>query len=297
MTTIAMNDDQEMNIIQPPRELFEISSSKPREQLLEQRTVVNIFERAEYPETGGVYLYFTGLKYPKKCFPFMDAINAIQMVKRITRLFLAIGWQAIFINSGRIIDEYVRLCDWQLRPIYWKDEKRYCISAGELRKFVENFLINIFSDGIPIAVRFNRAKSMAKIIANIIEWDNAYRYMMQDMMSETNSYRLYKKPRKELKRLAEIFKQRSQSAVSEKIGHGLKIVMMALLIPKVRSAWKEALKQSTFSRLQMDDADAHHTLIMADYNYGGKTLEERLKIYSEAYPDGLPPQLELVQQY
>jgi hypothetical protein len=45
--------------------------------------------------------------------------------------------------------------------------------------------------------------------------------------------------------------------------------------PKFRNAVKAGLKATNWDNLVMDDADRYHTALWIDYNFQGKSFEER----------------------
>ena len=278
-------------VVRPPDRIFETDIATPSHQLLEQWVTINDFNHAEYPATGGIFCYFTGMKYPKKCFPFPEALSAVNTVKRITRLILAMGWPAFIWRPGKVLDNYIRMADWELRPFYLKDQY-YCRLVRELRRMIENFWRYIFAHEAE-SVRYARSHGLAKVIGTMIEYDNGYRYIIEDIFSEAKFTELYNHPRREIKLLLEVLKKRAEPAVYEKIALAVKILLLALWLPKVKRAIQVALWMSHFEWLQMDEADRYHTMMIGGYNYGGIPLEERMQKYIDMHPNGLPKQFQV----
>lgn len=143
------------------------------------------------------------------------------------------------------------------------------------------------------------AESFAEVFATLIEYDNAYRYRIEDLTSETYKEKLLRSPIKEVQRLVLIHKDREPShggMTQEKVAVLGKLLSYVLLIPSIRRAFKKALLASDFARFQLDDADRYHTLLWSDYNFTGKSIDERIEIYKEIHKDGLPRRITYTPQ-
>jgi len=92
------------------------------------------------------------------------------------------------------------------------------------------------------------------------------------------------------------FAERADPEVTRKVGLGVKLLMLALLIPRVKKAFKRAVELANISNFKMDAIDGHHVLIQQDYNYGGQSLNKRMQIYRDCYPEGLPTQIEVLRK-
>ncbi len=197
----------------------------------------------------GLKMYLKGHKYPLKGVPSIKTMEAINQVKVLLKRLLRLqttprqfGLQSMALLHGLVIS-----------PQFM------CACAREVYTMLEQA-----TGDIP----FSHA------IAAILEYDQAYRFRFQDLASETTSLRLIAYPQKELSRLLEINQQRDYNEVSEKIGKIRKFTYL-LWFPPLRALFQKIISQSTFNNLQFDENDVYWATIKRDYNYFGKTFEER----------------------
>jgi len=158
-------------------------------------------------------------------------------------------------------------------------------SARELRIFIYNFLL---AYGFEETVCTNTAK----YISHFIEYDNAYRFRMQDLFTETSKGRLASSPIKEFKRLAILSQERDSAVVSLKFQRLIRLVALVLLTPRVRKAFKKALQLSTFENLQFDKCDEYWVSMRTDYDYFGEKPDVRsLRNTGKSMPTPIPIEL------
>lgn len=257
-----------------------------------------LFDHAEYPEEGGMYLWYKGQPFPQKGFPFPEAIQGNDMLKRITltmlkvvsgrelipslALFAVLPWRFKMKTINRAIENWVRVADWNLMGAYL-EEKRYSNPARAIRKAAKNFLLVL---GVPPFF----AEEASKAICTVIEYDNAYRFRIQDLASETRQMRLGIRPWSEVRRIGKLYASREKTHAAGNVAPIFRLLSVALLHPKIRKAWKVAithLSPDEFKWLQLDNADRYHVLIRGDYNFTGRTFEERAEIYKDVHRGSL----------
>ena len=76
----------------------------------------------------------------------------------------------------------------------------------------------------------------------------------------------------------------SRPHMTEKFRTFYKLMYFGLLIPKVRRAFRKAVKEMDFSKLGLDEADRYHVRHNPTYNYSGLTYAERIKAGLAEYP-------------
>ena len=238
--------------------------------------------------------------YPEKGFPTPEAVWACSLakkffIKQIGFLF-KIKFLLLFLpNKLKILSkwlgDYNELAYAALIP-YLLDDIRHSAPCRELRVFIREFLGEIGGGeiGEEASDRF------AKIFATIIEYDTAYRYRIEDILSETTSEKLKTAPRREIKHLLGIFAQREfrRPLLVEKfkfVGLGL---YFALLLPKVKKAFINALDKIDFTKLQLDEADRYHVLKLDGYEFLGRNIEDRVQEYVNLH-NGNPPRTISIQ--
>lgn len=274
----------------------EISGENPSlEKLLPQGAKVYLTERVIYPDEGGMLMKYKDIPYLRQGFVFPEALDAVSNVKKITVLFLAfIKGKGIRGRIGNGLAHYVWIADWmfqwydpnlkQISTIYLQ-ENRYRQSIRELIKFINNFIGFL---GIKVEAPSTGKKNFGRVIGTLIEYDNAYYWRMEDIFSETNKELLLKNPKKELKRLLKIYEQREKQGIEFKVQAIVKLLSIIFWIPGVKRAFKKAIQSVDIEKMKITKDDSYFTMNYEGYNYQGKTLEQRQKIWLEMTEGKIP---------
>lgn len=230
--------------------------------------------------TGGMAQVFTGHPFPRKGFPYIEGIMALSKAKRVT-LSLFHPYAALKNGLRAFLEAYVlnwiRLVDAILsdneRIPYLKYEY-YCEFAKGLWHAIYLFLRYL-------GFSFDTSYRAGLVVATFFEYDDAYRFPPQDVLSETTLEALLKHPRREINRLAKLFWERTMHKGQD--GAGARMIAMAqmfsllLLLPPVKKAFRFALSNIDFSYLQYDNIDRYWALNRSDYMSMGRPLEERME--------------------
>lgn len=300
------------SIPSPPQEIFKYRGNihTPQAAVMNQEQSMFVLQGVNIPPTGGIFAHFEGVPYPNKGFPFPEAIYANNFCKKILKGLIAVIAQKdnikeliAFVLSrkkirirkiSRFISQYQDIAFYILQPFYLKDI--HCgIFTRELRKFITTFLTEYGIDA-------NLSERFSETISTLFEYDNAYRLRVEDIFSETTKEKILENPRKELVFLLNVlakreptFGKQSKDAIDgkvieqeegttynrfEQIG---RLFSLAFFMPSFRRAFKKAMVECDFKNLQLDDADRYHILLWADYNFLGKTIEERLQMYNKIH--------------
>ncbi len=301
-----MNKTIESTVLAPRDDVFS-AKQMVQSTFLRKGTRFPIYEKTEYPPEGGIYVFYKGHPYPKKGFPFPAAVQAADVMKRITRTaieaisgkemilpalgFMLLPWKFKVKVFERVTANYVRVGTWILND-YFLVKKRYSIPVQEMRSFVYTFMsemgiTNLNPDWQEVEGPDRKyrmtAWKFARIIATIIEYDDAYRLRIQDLMSEIGTHALRDDPRAELKRLSEIFIKREKTQAAKFINTFIKVLRIALLHPRIKKAFIKAVRHTDFNRMILDNADRYHILLRNDYDFTGRTFEQRKKIYIDFF--------------
>ena len=143
-------------IYTPPKEIFEFQTETVAEKL-NVGGLSHILNGIEVITNKGIFCSFEGVKYPKKGFPFPDAVHAINQVKRQTMMLvlpiarkemvlpmstlLLIGHKRRIKLLQNFLEHYNRNMEYIIHNVYVKREfMTPC--AREIRNFIEVFLIN-----------------------------------------------------------------------------------------------------------------------------------------------------------
>lgn len=280
-----MNNSNEATVVTPRDDIF-VHRTAHEESLLGPGLRFHIFERVEYPETGGIFIYYRGLKYPKKGFPFPEAIAANNILKRNLRSLLVIlggkdlifpmlafavqPWKVKMRAVSRALSEINRIAWSTIYPYVLQDE-RYAAPVKEYGKFVSAFLRSIGC---------GYEEEMSKIVKTLIEYDDAYRYRIEDMVSEANKYELIKTPRQEVDRLLGEYLKREKAEQVVAMVKALRLLLSVLLLhPRIRKAFRAGVEAVDFNVAGLDKADAYHVLNWLDYDFWGLPFETRMKLF------------------
>lgn len=266
-----------MHIIMPDRSIF-LHDDKHTASVKEQETTF-LHDKTEYVPFKGALIYIKGATYPKKGFPTPEAVWAINQAKVVLRESLSLMNTKAFIfgfiftwDKKALIEKalasYNTIAMRALKPYLIKNEY-LCPTAYSVNNGVLMFLVKL---GINQQV----ASDFAYILAHIFEYDDAYRYRLQDIAS-VSSIRLWRKKnfRTELGYLFGVYKNRETNEnVTSKVEKFMKLVYYILFFKKIRISMHEAMLLS-IDGMRYDEADWYWVSMRGDYLFGGKTYEER----------------------
>ena len=295
-------ENNKVNIAFPPDFVFKKNEQRliPASSVVRKSTIMYQFERMEYPEEGGQLAWFKDCPYPAKGHPFPQAIHAANGAKRYLREIMKvlanknmIGVFAGFIISGkkrrtailtRFLQAYTNAAQMMISP-YILSEKRYSPCPRELRKIITRFLEGIGID-------HDTADGFSEVFITLIEYDNAYRLRIEDVLSETTKELILQNPVREMKKCVNLILEREPShditGNAGKFDSFVKILRVLLWIPNYRNAFKDALRGADFEKLQLDDGDRYHSMLWSDYNFFGLPVEERIEMYKRFHEKNPP---------
>lgn len=240
---------------------------------------------------GGQLCFYEGVPYPSKGHPFPPAFYAINGAKRIAlnALKLLAGKDMLGVLIGfaltpkkqkvkaisRAMVLYKDTMHVFIEPFIVSDE--FCTPfTRELRKFLNIFF---WKWGVP----YYGVDGFSESFVMDFEYDNAYRFRIQDGFGVTTKQKMLDNPAKELALVIKTIKSREHVEGKEhdqqmmgKKWRSLEILLkFAFWMPSIRNAFKTAMEACDFDNLQMDERDKYHTLLWPDYLFQGKTQAER----------------------
>lgn len=238
------------------------------------------------PQQGYLVLY-KGEKYPKKGWPDQVDILQIDLIKRFFRLsarfmsetpiryFLILflflpKWiqnKAIAKFYEHFIVGYLGLI---MQRIQQKDEY-YCTSAREIRRTGYAISHEAKTQKEKEAVEF-----FADFFGNFMEFDNAWRYMVQDVLPEANVANIILNPAKELERLAKIHYERMGRTRDDAKVVARLLKLLFFFRPEVEKWIQRFFYEVNMEKVKLDDADWYHCLPRLDYNYRGMIYADRM---------------------
>ncbi len=298
----------EPQIVQPPQSIFKAQDVRKR--VVPSQTVIADFtmyqfQRADFPEKGGILIWFEDCPFPAKGFPTPQAIYACNISKRFFKRgmdalmsknmtfpllgFLLSPKKSVIIEKW--LDAYSDSSMMVLNP-HLLESSRFTECAGEIRKFIVNFLVGV-------GIQKESAEKFAEVFSTLIQYDDAYRLRIEDVMSETTKEKMLKHPTQEIEYIIGILEKREPNGnrnegLVEKFNNIAKGVKYLFFIPKYKKAFMNALQQSHFKNFQYDDADRFHVMLRSDYDYMGYKIGDRVEMYKgwfEALKLPMPPRI------
>ncbi len=266
-----------MNDVMPPDKVF-LNPRKPLGKLRAWETLYG-FKEFTYPEKGGYLAHYHGRPVPNKGMTYSQATETNNIVKRIS-IGLVMCLKPIRHPLKNILYQIKRLADYLYAPHYLHT-RYYNDCSRELMQFT-------YALSRRLGFGFELSYGFARIPAQLLEGENSYRFRVEDIFTETSKEKLLANPRKELKRLREIYESRDlskgENSVTDKFVMVFTLLNFLLLIPKFKKAFKFALSDSEFKNFQLDDIDSYWANRFNDYNYGGqpqslRQLKQSFKLY------------------
>lgn len=274
-----------MTLVLPPNEVF-ITPPAP---LVQTQGGYGTYGwiRDVCPEEGGLFAYYVSEPYPRKGHTYPEAVEANNIIKRLTigNLvslaskeaivpgigFLLLPWKWKIQWVEKILSNYCRMADYVNRNHYMK-RRFYNQFSKELWDIIYVFLkhVGISSD---IAYRCGR------IVAHMLEHEDAYRARIQDIITESSKEALLQNSRKEITRLVAIYISREKEGIHDKFLSIPKIVSILLFVPRLKRIFNQTIAETNISLLQYDEIDRYYILNRDGYNFLGRDIEDRFEEY------------------
>ena len=227
----------------------------------------------EYVPYKGILVYKGKSPHPAKGFPTVEAITAINIIKKLILISRHHVIFTLFRDKNKLLTSFNEVSMKALIPNIGPQETHilqdiYLCPTAYNTKMALYIFLSI------LGIKQNIAMDTATIIAHIFEYDDAYRYRIQDLASSTNFAQLSRNPQKELLRLNELFKQRCTDVLYVKVNWVLKPLLLLFILPKVRKAFISIIPY--IKGMQYDEDDLFWVHTRGDnYNFLGLTPEER----------------------
>lgn len=196
-----MDNIQIMNqIFAEMKEIAVLPSEQPKDK--------SALQRVEFPDEGGILTYMEGFKQPYQGFPFYEFVDKIDLIKKVLRAKLSALYHqfkndkvkflfflpSLFVARKMI---YAEIYPWY-RVIERVRVKSFLYSTP-IRELHRAFSVSVPRETKDLADLRLMIRDLACMV---LEFDNAYRYRFQDLMTELDTKA--KNPIKELKRILDI---------------------------------------------------------------------------------------------
>lgn len=234
--------------------------------------------KIEFPEEGGTLTYCYGYKYPFKGLPLQKYVEILVSIKRMfmesLRLFRHkamipfISLLVIIPNRKKVLDLifdfYINIASHSFTNCIL-EPKKYCDSVREIYRTFE------------VISQTEKTKKVRDIVCTLIEYDNAYRYRLQDAAQEFDKDRFFINGKKELDRVLDIMILREKNeGMKDKWRLFKRYLPFALKI--INKDFLNFIKEIDLTKLYIDESDRYFMSMKSDYNYEGVSFEERYKL-------------------
>lgn len=243
----------------------------------------------------GVLLYYKGIPFPRRVYYdkrndpnyFLRVLYALGTIKKtFYSLFYlksaVIPYRFTIKGYEPFLTKLWEISKWNLDGFYIKDEE-FSVPVWELGKFIQRFLWEL-------GLGMDLSASYARLAMMILEFDNAYRYRVQDLFGAVHQGWFVFNPKVWFKKALEAYLQREilhqdnpEWGARGKIARSLKLMSWAMYLPKVRKAWQKAAENIIYENILFDQNDRCHFSFWHGYDFEGKTFEERYAPYKKMF--------------
>jgi hypothetical protein len=244
------------------------------EQVASEGQVFYLTEKVEVNDNG-IFQWLKGAEYPQKGMPQAEAIFAVNVAKRLfihSLRFASELWYIlpIFITKRSLEGKIGAFNEISIKIIspYILIPQLLTSLARELGKFCTTFLLKI-------GISENTSIDFGKIIATMFEYDNAYRFRVQDLFTASSKEQIQSDPYKEICRLLDLAQQRDDAGVHKKFRYIKPILWIAFKVPRIRKSFIKTFDVIDFSKLQFDEIDNYWIGMRTDYDFYGLEPQER----------------------
>jgi len=227
----------------PPNEIFE----KKNVRKMPER----IIEEIDTSQPKGIFTYIKGEPFPYPGYPHPEPLRTIAGIKRIVMATIKY-FPFLFLFRKRFKKWFKFISKRMLSRCLLKPN-RYCRSGRELYRVI-------------------RDKDIANAVCMIWEYDNAYRFMGQDILGELDKSNLSKHPKKELLRLIDL-------AIKRKRGNFSKIRALRKVIKFIPTFFLreaiETLEKVDINEVELKDSDFYWCLERNDYKHKNYSYKQK----------------------
>lgn len=244
----------------------------------EKPTDTNALLKVEFPEEGGVLTYMENHPYPYRGFPLFEFVDKIDLIKKLSR-----GMLSGFYHSARkrrftlifMLPLLFVARDLLFTGVfnYHRLISRFRIKSDKYSRTIRA-LYKAFDTPRPMEdLKTLELRMMLKdVVCMLLEFDNAYRYRFQDIISELDQVAVKKKPVKELLRLLDLMSSRENT---QELRDTWRLVKMAVryYLPfdrKLKGMVADVLGGLDLSQTAWTPEDTHFAGLRKDYTFGFK---------------------------
>jgi hypothetical protein len=239
--------------------------------------------KVEKNPTGGFLTYFEGSKYPINSYPQRADLNYLDTIKRVLMASMR-----LVISMPLTPHRIIRGIQKWMGDIYSADH-----GQNPNRFTIENWVesTKAILDAL-VSCNTYENDEWCHYLAAIWDGDLAYRFRGMDVLQNLNKENLRKSPKREIMRLVDlaISREINKEALSPggKVKMAKNILKIALLSKEFRKLAIGFLTNLDIEKMKFDINEQYWLANKFDYNYEGKTYEERTAWKAEEDKDFAP---------
>lgn len=271
-------------IIAEMKEVPVLPSERPKD--------VNPLIKVEFPEEGGMLTYMENHKYPYKGFPYFEFVDKIDIIKKILRSILSSFYHSIK-KRNKLQLLMVILSLWIFKDLFRSvlytfyrlverfriKSIRYCTAVREIYR--------AFSLEVEEETPQDREirEMMRDVVCMLLEFDNAYRFRLQDILVEVNKKNLKKNFRREILRVLKIMSEREKTQEIRDTWKLIKIAVKYYLLidRRVERILKNVILEIDFDKIELSVEDKHYCEKRKDYIFGFMKQKQKEGSLQESY--------------
>lgn len=270
------NMSQMNTIIRQMKVIPELPSEVPKE--------TNALQRVEFPDEGGILTYIEGFELPYKGFPYFDFVDKIDVMKKVLRGILSGSYHQLKSRNKLLLLTLIPSI-WALKPAvrtlvytFHRMYERFKIKPDKhcqaIRELYKAFSVDIEGESKGDKELRTQLRDLTCMIA---EFDNAYRYRLQDIVVEVNKENLKNRPIRELVRLLEVMQAREKTQEIKDTWTLLKYLFMCYMRfdRSFLRIFKSVLLNINLEEIELKADDKQFARPRKDYEFGFKQLETK----------------------
>lgn len=199
----------------------------------------------------GRVMYIKGAKHPFPGAATVDQVKAINLIKT-----LLLAHRGAFLKPRKALVSFTQMA--------WPILEPHLVEAREMTRIGNEVESLVYAILTHLGVHHLTSSRTSILLSHILEYDYAYRFRLQDLFSESSKEALMKRPVRELTRLLAINKRRDQPVIHQKFMR-FAFLRYALVIPRLRTAWRKGLERCTYKNLCSSEADHYWLAMRTDY--------------------------------
>lgn len=237
----------------------------------------------------GILVYYHNAEFPQRGAAEPDALKGINIVKKIavnsTKLIMnkefypTILWFLLKTKKGKA--KFITKTFLAFNNVAQRCLEENLIKRCYMTPTGKNLDLLVYKTLLNMQVQEKVANDFARYFSSMFELDNAYRFRLQDAISEINNDAMFKDPASEFIRVFKIYQSRDIDAISEK---------MKILEPAIKIFFKfkwftkpfmKALRDVGIDNMRFDANDIYWTNQRDDYKFRGIDYSERVKLVNK----------------